>query len=275
MGPMKLSLFLLQFKLHLLNVFLHALHLKVIALKFALDLALGAALLLQVLGELDEHFVFLELDGVTFTPQLCGLGQQLLLLALMSVQIPPQLSDKLTVFLVVSPRLEGLVLYQELAALLSGLLLHLGDLLLKFMPLSVQLHLDDIELALCFIVLFAKAVHLVLLGVQLNPVSALNVFLNLHAHDIGVDGQGHLIRHRIDLSLLLFDGPSHVIEAFLDSQLELLLRLDLLGETLLELVRLAAHLLVVRLEVGVKRTDLLFLADGGLQVALHCAKGPL
>ena len=86
---MKLSLLLLQLKLHLLNVLLHALHFKVVAFELALDLTLGASLLLQVLGELDEHFVLLELDAVTFAPQLCRLGQQLLLLAFVCVQISP------------------------------------------------------------------------------------------------------------------------------------------------------------------------------------------
>ena len=85
MGPMKLSLLFLQLKLHLLNVLLHALHFKVVALELALDLTLRASLLLQVLGELDEDFVLLELDGVTLAPQFCRLGQQLLLLAFMCV----------------------------------------------------------------------------------------------------------------------------------------------------------------------------------------------
>lgn len=93
MGSMKLSLLFLQFKLHLLNVFLHAFHFKVIALELALDLTLRAALLLQVLGELNEGLVFLKFDGVTFAPQFCGLSEQLLLLAFMCVQISPKLSN--------------------------------------------------------------------------------------------------------------------------------------------------------------------------------------
>ena len=49
-----------------------------------MNLALGATLFLEVLGELDEHLVLFKLNGVTFTPQLRGLGQQFLLLALVS-----------------------------------------------------------------------------------------------------------------------------------------------------------------------------------------------
>jgi len=57
------------------------------------------------------------------------------------------------------------------------------------------LHLEDVELALGFVVLLAEAVCLLLLRVKLDPVTALNVFLDFHTHDIGVDRQLHFVGH--------------------------------------------------------------------------------
>jgi len=68
----------------------------------------------------------------------------------------------------------------------------------------------------------------VLLRVKLDTVPAFNVFLNFHPHDVGVDGQGHLVRHRVDLTLFLFDRPTHVVKTFFDGELKLFFRLNFL-----------------------------------------------
>ena len=143
------------------------------------------------------------------------------------------------------------------------------------MSLGVELHLKDVKLTLGFVVLLAKTVHFLLLGIKFNSVAALNVLLNFHAHDVCVDWQGHLVGHRVDLALFLLDCPPHVVQPLLDGQLELLLGLDLLREAFLELVGLGAHLFVVAFEVRVERIDLFFLGKSCLQMALHCCQGTL
>ena len=82
-----------QLKLHLLDILLHALHFEFVALKFALDAAFGAALVLQVLRELHKHLVLFQLDRVTLSTKLCCFAQQFLLLSLMSVKITAKLPD--------------------------------------------------------------------------------------------------------------------------------------------------------------------------------------
>ena len=164
-----------------------------------------------------------------------------------------------------------MILNKKLTGLFSGLLLGFRKLLLKLVSLSVQLHLDDIKLAFRLVVLLTEPVNLVLLRVQLDPMPPLNVFLDLHAHDVSVDGQGHLVSHRVDLSLLLLNSSSHIIEPLLHSHLKLLLRLHLLTKSLLKLVTLTAHLLIMPLEVHVQCIDLLLLGNSRLQVAFNCA----
>ena len=63
------------------------------------------------------------------------------------------------------------------------------------MALSVQLHLDHIELALHLVVLLSQPVYLVLLGIKLDSMAAFNVFLYLHSHDVSVYWEGHLVGH--------------------------------------------------------------------------------
>ena len=113
---MKLSLLLLELELHLLHILLHALHFEFVALKLALDAPLRAPLVLQVLRELHKHLVLLELDAVALTAQLSSLGQQLLLLPLVGVQVAPKLPNQLSILLVISLGLERLILDQKLAA---------------------------------------------------------------------------------------------------------------------------------------------------------------
>ena len=83
------------------------------------------------------------------------------------------------------------------------------------MARGIELHLYDVKLALSFVKLLSKTVYLVLFCIELNPVATLDVFLDFHAHDVGIDGQSHLVRHRVDLSLLLLNRSSHVIESLL------------------------------------------------------------
>ena len=137
----------------------------------------------------------------------------------MSVQIAPQLSDQFSVFLVICFGLESLVLDQKLAGLFPCLFFGLGKFFLKLVSLGVELHLDYVQLAFRFVVLLTESVNFVLLRVKLDSVAPLNVFLNFHAHDVRVDGQGHLVGHRVDLPLLLLDSTAHVIEALLHCQL--------------------------------------------------------
>ena len=87
MSTMELSLLLLHLQLHLLNVFLHALHLEVITLQLTLNRPFGAPLLFELLGGRDEHLVLLKFNGVTLPPQLSRLRQQLLFFALVCVQV--------------------------------------------------------------------------------------------------------------------------------------------------------------------------------------------
>ena len=136
--------------------------------------------------------------------------------------------------------------------------------LLKLVALRVELHLDDIELSLGLVVLLAEPINLVLLGIKLNPVPALNVLLNLHSHDISVDRQSHLVGHRVNFPLFLFDSSAHVIKALLNRQLELLLCLNLLRKAFLKLCGLRAHLLIMALEVRIECVDLLLFGDGSL-----------
>ena len=55
------------------------------------------------------------------------------------------------------------------------------------MPLRVELHLDDVELPLGLVVLLAQPINLVLLRIELDPVPAFDVFLDLHSHDVCID----------------------------------------------------------------------------------------
>lgn len=73
----------------------------------------------------------------------------------MSVQISSKLPDKLSVFFVVSFRLQGLVLDQKLTGFFACLVFHLDKLLLKLMSLSIELHFKNIKLALTLVVLFS------------------------------------------------------------------------------------------------------------------------
>ena len=104
------------------------------------------------------------------------------------------------------------------------------------MALGVELHLDDIKLALGFIVLLTEAVDLVLLRVELDPVPAFDVLLNLHSHDVGVDWQSHFVGHGVDLPLLLLYSSAHVIKTFLNGEFKLFFGLNLLREPFLKLV---------------------------------------
>ena len=160
-----------------------------------MDVALRASLIFKVFRELNKHLILLKLDRVTIAAQLRCLCQELLLFPLVSVEVTAQLSNQLTVFLVICLGLQGLILDQELAAFFSCLFLHFRDLLLKLMSLGVQLHFDDIELPLGFVVLLAQAVHFVLLRIEFNTMPAFDVFLDLHPHDICVDRQRHLVGH--------------------------------------------------------------------------------
>ena len=83
-------------------------------------------------------------------------------------------------------------------------------------------------MSLRLIVLLAKAVHFLLLRVELDSVPALNVLLDFHAHDVRVDWKGHLVRHRVYLALFLLNSPAHIIKALLNRQLKLFFCLNLL-----------------------------------------------
>ena len=56
------------------------------------------------------------------------------------------------------------------------------------MPLCLQLRLNDVKLPLRFVKLLTESIQLVLLGLELDPVAGFDVFLDLHTHDVGVDG---------------------------------------------------------------------------------------
>lgn len=137
------------------------------------------------------------------------------------------------------------------------------------MSLGIQLHLKNVQLSLGLIILFPEPVHLLLLGVELNPVSALDVLLDFHAHDVCINRQRHLVGHCVDLALFLFYSSAHIVKSRLDRQLKLLLCLDFLGEPFLELTRLRPHLLIVALEISIECIYLLFLSICGLQMTFN------
>ena len=272
---MKFGLLLFELELHFLNIVLHALHFELVALQLRLNLALCTSLFFELFCELDKRLILFELDGITLSAQLSRLRLQLLFLALVSVKITPQLPNQFTVLLIIGFCLQSLVFNEKLAAFLASFVLRFCQFLLKLMALSVKLHLEDIKLALCLIILLAKAVHLLLLRVELDAVPALNVLLDLHAHVVSVDWKGHLVRHRVYLALFLLNSPAHIIEALLDCQLKLFFGLNLLGKTFLKLIRLRAHLLIVAFEVVVECIDLLLLRGGCKQMSLHCGQSSL
>ena len=106
-------------------------------------------------------------------------------------------------------------------------------------------------------------------------MARLNVLLNLHAHNISVNWEGHLVGHHFNLALLLLNCAAHVVHPLFKVLLQLLSCLDLLSKTLLVLVGLASHLIIVCLEVIVQGAELLLLGMGGLQVALNGEESPL
>jgi len=62
-------------------------------------------------------------------------------------------------------------------------------------PLCLELCFNNIKLSLGFVELVAQPLNFVVLLFKLDPVPRLNVLLDLHPQDIGVDGQGHLACH--------------------------------------------------------------------------------
>ena len=110
-----------------------------------------------------------------------------------------------------------------------------------------------------------------LLLLHLDSVPALDVLLNLHPHNVSVNGQCHLVSHRVNLSLLGLDGSSHLIKSLLKPKLKVLLSLHLLIQSPLEQVRLRLHLLIMALKVCIQSLYLLLLGHSGLQMTVNCS----
>ena len=144
MRPVQLCLLLLQLELHLLNILRHALHFEVVPLHFAHGVPFGASFLLQVFGQLDELLVLFHLQKVTVSSHVSRFTVQLLFPSLMRLKISSELSDQLSVLLVIDFRLQGLILNHELTRFLPLLIFVLSDFFLKLMSLSIKLHFDNI-----------------------------------------------------------------------------------------------------------------------------------
>jgi hypothetical protein len=97
------------------------------------------------------------------------------------------------------------------------------------MSLGFKLGFQNFQLPLDFIEVLAQSVNLLLFGVDLHPMACLNVFLNLHAHNVSVNRKGHLAGHHFNLTLLLLDRAAHVVHPLFKVLLQLLPRLDFLS----------------------------------------------
>ena len=106
-------------------------------------------------------------------------------------------------------------------------------------------------------------------------MARIRLLLNFHAEDVCVHGQGDLVCHDFDLSLLALNGAPHLIQPLVERLLDVFARLNLLAQAGLEGRSLLAHLLIVLLEVAVQHLKLLFLSMRGLKVAFHSLECPL
>ena len=212
---------------------------------------------------------------VAFSSELLRLWRQLMLFALVQIQVSSQLPNQLSIFSIVCLRLEGLVFKQKIWGLLSWLLSQILHLFLKLMSLHFELHFEDIELAFDFVVLFTGSLHFGLFGFQFNSMSRLDVLLNFHSHNVCVHRQRHLVCHWVNFSLLLLNSASHVVQTLLQSNFKPLFALDFFAKAFLILGRLCAHLLIVTLEIVVKRIYLLFFGEGSFQMSFDGLESPL
>ena len=106
-------------------------------------------------------------------------------------------------------------------------------------------------------------------------MSRLDVLLNFHSHNVCVNRQRHLVCHRVNFSLLLLNSSSHVVQTLLKSNFEPLFALNFFAEAFLVLGWLGAHLLIVTLEIVIKRIYLLFFGEGSFQMTFDCLECPL
>lgn len=83
------------------------------------------------------------------------------------------------------------------------------------MSLSIQLRLEDLTLSLTLIEMFTQPVDLLLLRVKLNSVPLINVFLDFHPQNVGVNRHTNFIGQGLDFFLFLFNRTAHVVESLL------------------------------------------------------------
>lgn len=119
-------------------------------------------------------------------------------------------------------------------------------------------------MALGFIKVLREPFDLLLLRVEFHPVARISFFLDLHAQDVRVHGQGDLVGHGFDLALLALNCAPHVVQSLVKRLLDVFTRLDLLAQPGLVGRGLLPHLLIVLFEVVVQDLQLFFLGMRGL-----------
>ena len=97
----------------------------------------------------------------------------------------------------------------------------------------------------------------------------LQVLLDTHAQDVGVDGQHHLLSKSIKLTLLSFDYLRHLGESLLELVLQTAPGRHLFHQAFLVVRALLLDRGKVHLEVGKQLMHLFFLGCGGRKCLLH------
>ena len=92
--------------------------------------------------------------------------------------------------------------------------------LLVFIASALERRLDDLKLATTFIEGVRSALQLLSAALQFKPELGLEVLLYPHAQDVRVDGEYHLLRQRVELSLLALHNLRHLRESLLELLLE-------------------------------------------------------
>ena len=209
---------------------------------------------------LEKFLIFVKFQGVLLPSHLVELLHNILGLSSGLVQISPELLDEVPISTIISLAIQRLVFEHQLLDLSFESILDILKVFLRLVLLALQLSPRDIELPLRLKMLILKPFTFLDFLFNFNTMTCLEVFLNLHAEDVSINGKLQLLRHLVHLALPHVEEAPLLREPTLKIDLGVFPKLDFLTQAFLVLCQLCLYLVVMAAKVVVELVDLLLVS---------------
>lgn len=226
---------------------------------FWLDVSAFVLQLFLITLVLQELFVFLKFDLISFTPHLIWFLDMVLCSSFSFIKISPQLLYHIAISFIIGPWLQTLILEHKVVDFSLVSVFYVADFFFVFIFVCFKLGTKDIKLSFWFVELVRKPFVFIHFLLQIDSMAGFKILLNFHPQNISINRQRQLLSHRVHFSLFHFHKSPHIRQSPFKINFNFLSRLNFLTESFLISAQLFFNLIIMSSEIIIKCIDLVFL----------------